>query len=56
MFYAVHCWEPFIKEEDLMLWKMEEKNHPDSGLYCYKSTKCIIIQFIFSLPSIQLYP
>lgn len=32
----VHCWEPFINEEDLMLWKMEEKNHPNSGLYCYK--------------------
>ncbi|CAH1389535.1 unnamed protein product [Nezara viridula] len=32
----VHCWEPFIKEEDLMLWKMEETNHPGSGLFCYK--------------------
>ena len=35
--YIVHCWEPFIKEEDLTLWKMEEKNHQGYGLYCYKS-------------------
>ncbi|XP_014275913.1 stAR-related lipid transfer protein 7, mitochondrial isoform X2 [Halyomorpha halys] len=33
---GVNCWEPFIQEEDLMLWKMEEKHHPNSGLYCYK--------------------
>nr|BAN21328.1 conserved hypothetical protein [Riptortus pedestris] len=32
----VHCWEPFIKEEDLTVWKMEETNHPGSNLYCYK--------------------
>lgn len=32
----VHCWEPFIKEEDLTVWKMEETSHKGSGLYCYK--------------------
>ncbi|XP_073997113.1 stAR-related lipid transfer protein 7, mitochondrial-like isoform X2 [Rhodnius prolixus] len=28
------CWSPFIKQEDLIVWKKEEPNH--KGLYCYK--------------------
>uniref|UniRef100_A0A224XNL8 Phosphatidylcholine transfer protein n=1 Tax=Panstrongylus lignarius TaxID=156445 RepID=A0A224XNL8_9HEMI len=28
------CWSPFIKQEDLIVWKKEEAKH--KGLYCYK--------------------
>ncbi|KAL1122924.1 hypothetical protein AAG570_003249 [Ranatra chinensis] len=30
------CWDTFIDEEDLSVWKMEEPSHKGSGLYCYK--------------------
>jgi len=32
----VKCWSPFINKDELTVWKMEEKNHKGTGLFCYK--------------------
>lgn len=33
---SIRAWEPFIIEEDLTVWKMQDANYKTTGLFCYK--------------------